>query len=149
MIDVAGVAELYESLLKAWNESDARKYSGLFADDASLVGFDGTCVETPGAIEEHLAHIFGDHRVARYVWIVREIRPLGSTAALLRAVVGMVPPGEVELAPPANAIQSLVAIEDSGSWRIAHFQNTPAAFHGRPEAVEELTEELRAAMTSS
>jgi len=28
-------------------------------------------------------------------------------------------------------------------WRIALFQNTPAAFHGRPEAAKKLSAELR------
>ena len=29
-------------------------------------------------------------------------------------------------------------------WRAAMFQNTPAAFHGRPDEVKKLTDELRA-----
>jgi hypothetical protein len=40
-------------------------------------------------------------------------------------------------------VQTLVAVRQGDAWRIASFQNTPAAFHGRPEAVEELTRELR------
>lgn len=147
--DVAGVGELYEALLTAWNDRDARRYSSLFADDASVVGFDGSCVETAAGIEGHLAGIFTDHQTARYVWIVREVRTLGDTAALLRAVVGMVPSGEADLAPAANAIQSLTAVHDGRAWRIAHFQNTPAAFHGRPDEAEELTRELRASMTKA
>jgi hypothetical protein len=30
------------------------------------------------------------------------------------------------------------------TWHIVQFQNTPAQFHGRPEAGEALTSELRA-----
>ena len=45
-----------------------------------------------------------------------------------------------------NAIQILVAARRDGQWRIELFQNTPAAFHGRPEASEVLTAELRAAL---
>jgi hypothetical protein len=60
-----------------------------------------------------------------------------------RAVVGMVPPAQSDLNPAVNAIQTLVAAKRDGKWRIALFQNTPAQFHGRPELVQQLTEELR------
>ena len=68
---------------------------------------------------------------------------------MLRAVAGMVPAGQDDLLPALNAVQSLVAVQREGQWRIALFQNTPAAFHGRPEAVEALTEELRQARRDS
>ena len=74
------------------------------------------------------------------------MRFLSANVALLRAVVGMVPPGESDLNPSVNAIQSLVAARDGGRWLAALFQNTPAAFHGRPELSESLTAELRAGL---
>jgi uncharacterized protein (TIGR02246 family) len=138
------VTSLHRTLLTFWNARDAAGYGALFTADGSLVGFDGSCVETPGAITDHLAGIFADHKPATYVWKVREVRRLSSGAALLRAVVGMVPPGGDDINPEANAVQVLVATHADGGWRIAHFQNTPAAFHGRPEAAEALTAELRA-----
>jgi uncharacterized protein (TIGR02246 family) len=73
------------------------------------------------------------------------VRPLGSGGALLRAVVGMIPPGAGELDPARNAHQTVVAEERDGRWRIVLFQNTPAQFHGRPDLAEQLTEELREA----
>jgi uncharacterized protein (TIGR02246 family) len=63
--------------------------------------------------------------------------------AILRAVAGMVPPGQSDLNPAVNAVQTLVAAKHDGRWRIALFQNTPAQFHGRPELAQQLTEELR------
>jgi hypothetical protein len=59
----------------------------------------------------------------------------------------MVPPGATDIKPEVNAIQVLVAVRRDGVWRVAHFQNTPAAFHGRPEAAKALTEELRVELT--
>jgi hypothetical protein len=38
----------------------------------------------------------------------------------------------------------MVAVRTADGWRITLLQNTPAQFHGRPEAVEALTTELRA-----
>jgi uncharacterized protein (TIGR02246 family) len=87
--------------------------------------------------------IFGDHQTAVYVAKVREVRFLAPSVALLRAVAGMVPIGHTDLNPAVNAIQSLVAVKHGEHWRIALFQNTPAQFHGRPELVEQMTEELR------
>jgi uncharacterized protein (TIGR02246 family) len=92
--------------------------------------------------ESALTQIFGDHETAKYIAKVREVRRLAEGVALLRAVVGMVPPGESKLNPDANAIQVLLATRSDSHWRISLLQNTPAQYHGRPEIVEQLTAEL-------
>ena len=74
--------------------------------------------------------IFSDHVTASYV-------------GQIEIIVGMVPPGQSELNPDANALQTVVAVESEGQWRIAVFQNTPAQFHGRPGLVKKMTDELR------
>jgi uncharacterized protein (TIGR02246 family) len=134
---------LHSALLECWNRRDAAGFAALFASDGNTIGFDGSQVDGSRAIEAHLAGVFGDHTPARYVAVVREVRSLGPTSALLRAVAGMVSPGQIELKPALNAIQSLVATHDGERWRIELFQNTPAALHGRPAAVAALTEELQ------
>jgi len=63
--------------------------------------------------------------------------------AILRAIVGMVPPGQVDLNPALNAHQTVVASRREGIWRIELLQTTPAQFHGRPDLVQQMTEELR------
>jgi len=55
----------------------------------------------------------------------------------------MVPPGTSDLNPDANAVPTLVAVRQACRWQIALYHNTPAAFHGRPEASQALIEELR------
>jgi uncharacterized protein (TIGR02246 family) len=146
---IEDVDALYRRLLATWNQKDAAGYGELFADDGTLVGFDGSSVESPAAIREHLGSIFADHDIARYVSKVIEVRPLGKDSMLVRSVVGMVPPGRSDVEPDRNAVQALVAIDTASGWRIAHLQNTPAAFHGRPEAAESLTAELRAVLSAS
>ncbi|MBT1700274.1 SgcJ/EcaC family oxidoreductase, partial [Fulvivirgaceae bacterium PWU4] len=91
-----------------------------------------------------LKHSFASNKTASDVWKVREVRFLAADIALLRAVVGMVPPGGNAINPATNAIQSLVALRQNNVWKIALFQNTPAQFHGRPELVESMTKELSA-----
>jgi hypothetical protein len=92
--------------------------------------------------------IFADHQVASYVRIVRRVREIGDGAALLHAVVGMVPPGGDDLIPDRNAVQLLLAVRTKEDWRAVAFQNTPARLGGRPKALEALTDELRAARDS-
>ena len=141
--DEAEVRSLYQRLLDAWNKRDAAAYAALFEDGANVVGFDGSQMTGRSEIETTLAQIFAHHQTASYVSKVREVRFLTPDVAILRAVVGMVPPGQNDLNPAVNAIQTLVALRRDGRWQIALFQNTPAQFHGRPELAQQLTEELR------
>jgi uncharacterized protein (TIGR02246 family) len=141
----AALRRLYEDLLAAWNRRDASGMARLYAARGSQVGFDGSVANGPPEIEAHLTPIFAQHPTPCFVGKVREVRALGEGAALLRAVAGMVPPGETELLPDANAIQTLVAARDpQGHWRVELFHNTPASFHGRADEREKLTQELRA-----
>lgn len=54
----------------------------------------------------------------------------------------MIPPGKTDINPDTNAHQTLVAVKKDEDWKIELFQNTLAKFHGRPELVEQMTEEL-------
>jgi len=144
--DESEVRALYVSLLRAWNERDAEVYGGLFTEDGEIVGYDGSQVAGAGQIAESMAEIFADHETARYVPIVRGVRFPQPGVAVLRAEVGMVPPGGDDIVPERNAVQSMVAIGGPGQWRVALFHNTPAQFHGRPEATEALNAALRASL---
>ena len=62
---------------------------------------------------------------------------------MLGAIAGMVPPGDTDVNPQVNTHHTLVAVRRDEKWQIELFQNTPAQFHGRPELVEEMTNELR------
>jgi uncharacterized protein (TIGR02246 family) len=138
------VVRLYHRLLESWNRRDAEGFASEFETEAHVVGFDGSPMNGRAEIESSTRQIFGNHITAAYVGKVRGIRFLVPEVAVLRAVAGMVPPGQSDINPAVNVIQMLVAVrQEDGRWRIALFQNTPAQFHGRPEASEALTEELR------
>jgi uncharacterized protein (TIGR02246 family) len=148
-IDERDARILYEGILAAWNERDAAAMAACFARDGSVVGFDGSELNGRDAIREEMARIFRDHQTGRYVGVVRDVKLLSEAVAILRAVAGIVPHGQTELNPQLNAVQTLVAVKHHDHWRAALYHNTPAAFHGRPEAVKALTEELRQHLTSS
>ncbi|HEV7596366.1 MAG TPA: SgcJ/EcaC family oxidoreductase [Gemmatimonadaceae bacterium] len=138
--------ELYRQLLEAWDKRNARDFALLFAPDGSIVGFDGTPIFGQAAIGAHLTQILTHHQTARYVSIVREVRSLSDGVTILIAVAGMVPPDKTDINPEVNAVQTMIAVKTARQWKVALFQNTPAAFHGRPEEVKKLTDELRAAL---
>ncbi|RLL48430.1 SgcJ/EcaC family oxidoreductase [Oceanobacillus piezotolerans] len=137
------IQNLYQTLIDAWNRRDAQGMSELFAEHGVQIGFDGSKLIGQEDILSHLKPIFADHPTAPFVTKVKDIRPLGSDAAILHAIAGMVPPGKSDIEPSVNAHQTLVAVKKNYGWSIELFQNTPAQFHGRPELVEEMTEELR------
>ena len=137
------IRTLYQQLLGAWDKRDAATFAALFAEDGNLVGFDGSQMNGRVEIESQIGQIFADHPTAGYVGKIREVRFVTPEVAILRAVAGMVPPGQSDLNPAVNTIQSLVAVQHERTWRIAFYQNTPAQFHGRPELAQQLTDELR------
>ena len=137
------VRALYQQLLDSWNRRNADAFAALFADDGHVIGFDGGQMAGQAEIASTLQQIFADHPTAPYVSKIRDVRLLSPDVALLRAVVGMVPQGQSDIEPALNALQTLVATKQDDRWRITLFQNTPAQFHGRPELVQQLTEELR------
>lgn len=137
------VRALYRQLLDGWNQRKAAAFAASFAEDGESIGFDGTQNIERADISSVLQQVFADHPTPAYVSKVRSVRLLGTDVAVLCAVAGMAPPGQSDLAPALNAIQTLVAVRSDGTWRIVLFQNTPAQFHGRPEAVRQLTEELQ------
>ncbi|MFC4874738.1 SgcJ/EcaC family oxidoreductase [Negadavirga shengliensis] len=142
------VEKTYADLLTAWNKQDAMEMASLFTDSGTSIGFDGSQYHGKSEIETEIGKIFEHHQTADYVWKVREVRFLHSGVAILRAVVGMIPPGKRDINPAANAIQTITTVKQNGVWKIALFQNTPAQFHGRPEMVDELTKELSAVSES-
>ncbi|WP_019423113.1 SgcJ/EcaC family oxidoreductase [Paenibacillus sp. OSY-SE] len=137
------VRALYQQLIDAWNNRSARAMAELFAEEGEIIGFDGSQEIGRDEIFTHLKPIFENHPTAIFVSKVKSVRVLGSEIAIVRAIAGMVPRGQSELDPNVNTHQTLVAVIDEGNWRIQLFQNTPAQFHGRPELVEQMTEELR------
>ena len=137
------VRTLYQQLLDSWNRRNADAFASSFAEDAHVIGFDGSQMAGQTEIASTLRQIFADHPTGSYVGKVRDVRLLSPDVALLRAVVGMVPHGQSGINPALNAHQTLVATKREGQWHITLFQNTPAQFHGRPDLTQQLTEELR------
>jgi uncharacterized protein (TIGR02246 family) len=137
----ADIETIYFSFLDRWNNRDAAGMAAMCSEHAYLVGFDGSELRGRDAIKTELSRIFTDHKTLPYVAKVRSVETF-EDVAILHGVVGMVD-AEGQLKPEVNAIQTCVVSRESDAWRVEVLQSTPAAFHGRPEARERLTEELR------
>jgi uncharacterized protein (TIGR02246 family) len=138
------VRALYEQLIAGWNDHDGDGMAEPFAEDSVIIGFDGSVSSGKQTIGAEMASIFADHETGRYAVKVQSVRPLGPQAMILRAIAGLVPPGQTAINPETNSHQTVVAEQQQGQWQIVLFQNTPAQFHGRPELVEDMTRKLQA-----
>jgi uncharacterized protein (TIGR02246 family) len=143
------VRALYDQLIAAWNDHDGEAMAKPFAEDGVIIGFDGSISSGRETIGAEMSNIFADYETARYAVTVQSVRPLGPQAMILRAIAGLVPPGQTAINSETNSHQTLIAEEQPGQWRIVLFQNTAAQFHGRPQLVEEMTRELQAVADAS
>lgn len=141
------VGGLYEKMLACWNTRDAETLAELFAEESQLIGPDGSVLEGRWEIEVVLRTVFAHRPPGSYVAKVKGVQLVTPDVAVLRAVAGMVPPGEHDINPAGNAVHALVASKQAGRWGIVLFQNTPAAFHGRPRMSDDLCDELRELLT--
>jgi uncharacterized protein (TIGR02246 family) len=122
------VQTLHQQILEAWNRRDAHGMASLFAPDGNVIGFDGSQINGRAEIESEMGRIFADHTPATYVGKVREVRFLTPDVAVLRAVVGMVPPRQADLNSNANAVQTMIAVRQDGDWRITVYHPRPLHF---------------------
>jgi uncharacterized protein (TIGR02246 family) len=146
----AQIRSLYAQFVDGWNKRSGAAVAATFADDGDIVGYDGTHHHGRLAIAADFRQIFGSHETASYVAVIRSIRPIASGVALLIAHAGMIPPGHTDIDPRFHTVHTVVAVDEgNGRWRISLLQATPAAWHGRPDARDALTEELRGVLTAS
>jgi uncharacterized protein (TIGR02246 family) len=141
--DESTISSLYQRMLNYWTRRDASDLANLYEENGSLIGFDGSRMNGRAEIESAIRGVFAKNATGAYVGKIKEVRFLGGEVAVVRAVAGMIPPGQSDINPAINAIQTLIAVKRAGEWFISLFQNTPAQFHGRPELATALSQELR------
>lgn len=137
------INRLYQKLIDTWNKRDAKGMAELFTEQGTQIGFDGSKMIGRKEILSHLEAIFESYPTAPFLTKVKDIRTIGTDTALLLAIAGMIPPDKTDIEPKVNAHQTMVAVKKDNDWQIELFQNTPAQYHGRPDLVEQMTNELR------
>jgi uncharacterized protein (TIGR02246 family) len=145
----AQIRALYAAFIDGWNQRSGAAVSSGFADDGEMIGFDGSQTAGRLSIAAEFRKIFGSHQTPLYVALIRSVRPMAAGVAVLHAHAGMIPAGSNDLDPDLLTVHTVVAVDDGGRWRIALFQATPAAWHGREDARETLLGELRGLLAPS
>ena len=72
--DEKDVRLVYQHLLQAWNNMNAKEYAGLFEQESNLIGFDGSQANGREEILAHLSGVFENHKTGKYVSVVRDVR---------------------------------------------------------------------------
>ena len=143
MAEATKVEALFRRLHAAWNDCDAKAFAACFSADATIIGFDGSQHRGKAGVEGDLAKIFSAHKTPSYVAKIETTRFLNDDIAIVNAATSLVPRGHSDIDPKLNAIQVMVASRLNGTWQIEVFQNTPAAFHGRPILAQKMSDDLR------
>ena len=139
------IRSLYFQMIDGWNKGNGEAFASPFAEDADLVGFDGTHLKGRQEIASFHQQLFDTFvKGSRLVGKIRNVRFLNPDVAIMHAVGGTIMAGQSDIEPERNSIHTLVIMKESDDkWRVTAFQNTRAQYIGRPEMAHELTEELR------
>lgn len=142
--DADALQALFRQILDGWNRGSGEGFAAPFADDADQIGFDGSHLRGRQEIAAFHQQLFDRFlQGSRVVGKITDMRLLTPDVALVHAIGGTVMPGQSDLAPDRNSVQTLVAVKRDGEWRLEALQNSRATFMGRPDEAQALTEELR------
>ena len=87
------VRVLDRRLLESWNTRDPTAFAAGCSEDGEVTGFAGSEIAGPAESATTRQQLVADHVTATSGSKVRSVRLLHSDVALLRASVGMTPPG--------------------------------------------------------
>ena len=123
--DDAAVRALYQQLMDGWNKGSGKAFASAFTEDGDLVAFDGTHFHGRAEIVPFHQELFDKWlKGSRLVGQVKDVRFLSPQIALMHAVGSTVMSGKSHPDPTRDSIQTLIAVQEAGEWRLAAFQNT-------------------------
>lgn len=129
----ARVRGLYVQLMDGWNQGSAAAFASAFAEDADLIGFDGTHLRGRREIAAFHQPLFEKWlKGTRLVGEIKSVVFPSRDVAVMHATGGTVMPGKSKPSRERDSIQTLVATRCDGEWRLTAFQNTRVRPMGRP-----------------
>ncbi|MBD2769883.1 SgcJ/EcaC family oxidoreductase [Hymenobacter sp. BT664] len=123
------IQRLLDQLNAAWKLGNGEQYAASFTEDADYVVFDGTHLRGRAAIGRAHQELFdGVLRGSELVsGDITDFRLLAPTVAVLHTTGAVKLRWQKKAPPGRSSIQALVAVEESGTWQFAAFQNTRIA----------------------
>ena len=123
--DEAAVRALYQQCMDGWNAGSSEAFAAAFAEDGHLVAFDGTHFESRRDMVSFHQPLFDKWlKGTRLVGRVTNVQFLAPDVALMHVLGGTIMRGKMTPSPVRDSIQTLVAIRQTGQWKLAAFQNT-------------------------
>ena len=135
MRDNAAIEALFRQLADAWNSGDTETFGSLFDEDADYVVFNGVHLKGRQQIAETHRQLFqGPLKGTRIEGGGggQTVRYLCPHVALVHNSGGLRRPGESEVSPEQNSVQTFVLMKRGDRWSIAAFQNTRVQIYGPP-----------------
>lgn len=142
--DQQAVTSLYQQMMDGWNRGSGAGFATPFIDDGQQIAFDGTHFRNRKEIALFHQQLFDQFlKGTRLVGKITNMQLLAPNVILAHGIGGTVMAGDADLSPDRNSVQTLVAVQRNGEWRLAALHNSRAEFMGRPAAAQALTERLR------
>jgi uncharacterized protein (TIGR02246 family) len=134
MNDEAAIEAVFRRLADAWNGGDMEAFGALFEEDADYVVFNGIHLKGRRQIAEVHGQLFqGPLKGTRIEGGGGQtVRMLCPHVALVHSSGGLRRPGESDVSPEQNSVQTFVLVKRGDGWRIAAFQNTRVQVFGPP-----------------
>jgi uncharacterized protein (TIGR02246 family) len=116
---------LYQGVMDGWSRGSGADFAAGWADEAQLIGFDGTHLRGRAEIEWFHEPLFQTHlKGTRLVGEVTQVEFPAPDVAVLHARGGTIMPGDALPTPERDSLQTLVAVRRDGEWQLLAFQNT-------------------------
>ena len=122
--DEEAVRGLYQQMMDGWNQGSGEAFAAPFTEEVDFIPFDGTHHDRREQIASAHQELFDKWLKGTRLTGEVSVRFLGPDVALLVGRGETVMRGRTEPARERDSIQTLVAVRQSGEWRLTSFQNT-------------------------
>jgi uncharacterized protein (TIGR02246 family) len=123
--DEDAIRALPKRIESGWSQGSGRMIGDVYATDGKLVAGDGTVTVGREQISAYHDQLFANYLKGTKLLVeVTDVRFLTPDIALMHTAGGILWPGEQQLKPGNDGIQSFVTVRQDGAWRVLLFQNT-------------------------
>lgn len=119
------IQNLFQHMLDAWTNGDAKAYVEYFTEDADYVSFDGNrAIGRQASADEHDLLFRGVLRGSALVGDIQSIRYITPDVAIVHATGSVLMPWRSKLPKKRQSLQTIIALRTNEGWRFTAFHNT-------------------------
>jgi uncharacterized protein (TIGR02246 family) len=132
--ETEAINALLQEYSTAWENGDGTAFAAIYTEDARHVTFGGERLQGREAIQQVHQELFNTFlKGSRLELKLEEVRLLNPAIAVIYVSGGILEPGQTELTPERNSVQSAVLVKENDAWRIASLQVTRVQVEGMPQ----------------